>query len=66
MQGELPWVRFKTPVTEGKISGQPVATARVLEKSPVGTVTPESISVDDARAIVKLDAKRPRQVLAFN
>ncbi|QVN19000.1 peptidylprolyl isomerase [Burkholderia pyrrocinia] len=64
--GELPWVSFKTPATEGKTSGLPVAIAQVLEKLPVGAVTPESITVDGARAIVKLDAKRPTQVPAFN
>lgn len=64
--GELPWVSFKTPATEGKTAGLPVAIAHALEKLPVGAVTPESIAVDNARAIVKLDAKRPTQVPAFN
>ncbi|KVU91695.1 peptidylprolyl isomerase [Burkholderia ubonensis] len=64
--GELPWVSFKTPATEGKTSGLPVAIARALEKLPVGAVTPEPVAVDGARAIVKLDAKRPTQVPAFN
>lgn len=64
--GELPWVSFKTPATEGKTSGLPVAIAQALEKLPVGAVTPDSIPVDGARAVVKLDAKRPTQVPAFN
>lgn len=64
--GELPWVSFKTPATEGKTSGLPVAIAQAVEKLPVGAVTPESIPVDGARVIVKLDAKRPTQVPAFN
>lgn len=64
--GELPWVSFKTPATEGETSGLPVAIAQALEKLPVGAVTPDSIPVDGARAIVKLDAKRPTQVPAFN
>lgn len=64
--GELPWVSFKTPATEGKTSGLPVSIAQALEKLPAGAVTPESIPVDGARAIVKLDAKRPTQVPAFN
>jgi parvulin-like peptidyl-prolyl isomerase len=63
--GELPWVSFKTPAAEGKTAGLPVAIAHALEKLPVGAVTPESIPVDSARAIVKLDAKRPTQVPAF-
>ena len=64
--GELPWVSFKTPAAEGKTAGLPVAIAQALEKLPVGAVTPESIAGDNARAIVKLDAKRPTQVPAFN
>ncbi|WP_415869695.1 peptidyl-prolyl cis-trans isomerase [Burkholderia ubonensis] len=64
--GELPWVSFKTPVAEGKTSGLPVATAQTLTKLPVGGVTPDSIPLDGARAIVKLDAKRPTQLPAFN
>ena len=64
--GELPWVSFKTPATEGKTSGLPVAIAQAVEKLPVGAVTPESIPADGARVIVKLDAKRPTQVPAFN
>lgn len=64
--GELPWVSFKTPATEGKTSGLPVAIAQALERLPAGAVTPESVPVDGARAIVKLDAKRLTQVPAFN
>ncbi|WP_193102980.1 peptidyl-prolyl cis-trans isomerase [Burkholderia sp. Z1] len=63
--GELPWTSFKTPATEGKTSGLPVAIAQALETLPVGAVTPSSIPIDGARAIVKLDAKRPTQVPSF-
>ncbi|KWC91800.1 peptidylprolyl isomerase [Burkholderia cepacia] len=64
--GELPWVSFKTPVSEGQTAGLPVPIANALEKLPVGAIAPESIPVDGARAIVKLDAKRPTQVPGFN
>ncbi|RQR51440.1 peptidyl-prolyl cis-trans isomerase [Burkholderia sp. Bp9126] len=64
--GELPWVSFKTPVTEGKTSGLPVGIAQTLTKLVVGAIAPDSIPLDGARAIVKLDAKRPTQVPAFN
>ncbi|WP_322023566.1 peptidyl-prolyl cis-trans isomerase [Burkholderia sp. BCC1977] len=64
--GELPWVSFKASATEGKTSGLPVVVAQALEKLSVGAITPESIPVDGARAIVKLDAKRPTQVPTFN
>ncbi|WP_425102729.1 peptidylprolyl isomerase [Burkholderia ambifaria] len=64
--GELPWVSYKTPARDGKTSGLPVPIAQALEKLPVGAITPESIPVDGARAIVKLDAKRPTQVPSFD
>ncbi|WP_185673664.1 peptidylprolyl isomerase [Burkholderia stagnalis] len=64
--GELPWVSFKTPVTEGKTSGLPVGIAQTLTKLVVGAIGPDSIPLDGARAIVKLDEKRPTQVPAFN
>ncbi|MGU7771840.1 peptidyl-prolyl cis-trans isomerase [Burkholderia sp. MR1-5-21] len=64
--GELPWVSFKTPATEGKTSGLPVTLAQALERLPVGAITPDSIPVAGARAIAKLDAKRPTQVPAYN
>ncbi|WP_325088876.1 peptidylprolyl isomerase [Burkholderia contaminans] len=63
--GELPWVSFHTPATEGKTSGLPLPVAQALEKLKVGAVTNDSIPVDGVRAIVKLDAKRPTQVPGF-
>ncbi|KVS50722.1 peptidylprolyl isomerase [Burkholderia cepacia] len=67
--GELPWVSFKTPVTEGKTQGLPLAVAQALTQLPVGGVTPQSIAlgndVNGPRAIVKVDAKRPTQVPSF-
>ncbi|WP_367189210.1 peptidyl-prolyl cis-trans isomerase [Burkholderia sp. Ed8] len=68
--GELPWVSFKTPVTEGKTQGLPLAVAQAITQLPVGGVTPESIplgnDVNGPRAIVKVDAKRPTQVPSFD
>ncbi|HDR8934509.1 peptidylprolyl isomerase [Burkholderia vietnamiensis] len=68
--GELPWVSFKTPVTEGKTQGLPLAVAQAITQLPVGGVTPESIplgnDVNGPRAIVKVDAKRPAQVPSFD
>ncbi|MEW9584024.1 peptidyl-prolyl cis-trans isomerase [Paraburkholderia sp. DGU8] len=64
--GQLPWVSFKTPVTEGKTNGLPLAVAQAITQLPVGGVSPEAIAVGNARFIVKLDAKRPTQVPAFD
>ncbi|WP_175948629.1 foldase protein PrsA [Burkholderia pyrrocinia] len=68
--GELPWVSFKTPLTEGKTQGLPLAVAQAITQLPVGGVTPESIllgnDTNGPRAIVKVDAKRPTQVPTFD
>lgn len=67
--GQLPWVSFKTPATEGKTQGVPLAVAQALTKLSVGEVMRDSIALGDygngMRAIVKLDAKRPTQVPSF-
>ncbi|KVR38198.1 peptidylprolyl isomerase [Burkholderia ubonensis] len=68
--GELPWVSFKTPLTEGKTQGLPLAVAQAMTQLPVGGVTPQSIALGNdmngPRAIVRVDAKRPTQVPSFD
>ncbi|MCA8380670.1 peptidyl-prolyl cis-trans isomerase [Burkholderia cenocepacia] len=68
--GELPWVSFKTPVTDGNTQGLPLAIAQAITQLPVGGVTSQSIAVGNdvngPRAIVKIDAKRPTQVPSFD
>ncbi|WP_230963598.1 peptidyl-prolyl cis-trans isomerase [Burkholderia territorii] len=68
--GELPWVSFKTPVTEGNTQGLPLAVAQAMTQLPAGGVTPQSIAlgndVNGPRAIVKVDARRPTQVPTFD
>lgn len=68
--GELPWVSFKTPVTDGNTQGLPLAVAQAITQLPAGGVTPQSIAlgndVNGPRAIVKVDAKRPTQVPSFD
>ncbi|WP_413212736.1 peptidyl-prolyl cis-trans isomerase [Paraburkholderia kururiensis] len=64
--GALPWVSFRTPLTEGGTHGLPLAVARAITQLPVGGVTPDSIPVGDTRFIVKLEERRPTQVPAFD
>ncbi|MBK3786652.1 peptidyl-prolyl cis-trans isomerase [Paraburkholderia aspalathi] len=64
--GELPWVSFKAPLTEGNTQGLPLAVAQAITQLPAGGVTPTAIAVGNERVIVKLDAKRPVQVPAFD
>jgi len=63
--GELPWVSFKTPATDGKTAGLPLPLAQALTTLPVGAIAPTPVTVDNVRVIVKLDAKRPTQVPSF-
>ncbi|UQO39243.1 peptidylprolyl isomerase [Burkholderia cepacia] len=68
--GELPWVSFKMPVTDGNTQGLPLAVAHAITQLPAGGVTSQSIAigndVNGPRAIVKVDAKRPTQVPSFD
>ncbi|KVL32519.1 peptidylprolyl isomerase [Burkholderia territorii] len=65
--GELPWVSFKMPLTEGSTQGLPLSVAQAMTKLPAGGVTAESIPLGNgARAIVKVDAKRPTQVPTYS
>nr|WP_262419891.1 peptidyl-prolyl cis-trans isomerase [Paraburkholderia sp. 31.1] len=64
--GELPWVSFKTPLTEGNTQGLPLPVAQAITQLPAGGVTPAAIPAGNARVIVKLEAKRPTQVPAFD
>jgi peptidyl-prolyl cis-trans isomerase C len=63
--GELAWMSFKTPVTEGQTQGLPLAVAQAITQLPAGAVTPVPIPLGNARVIVKLDQKRPTQVPSF-
>jgi parvulin-like peptidyl-prolyl isomerase len=64
--GEMPWLSFPVPVTEGRTQGLPVALAQTVSQLPVGGMTPQPVQVGNAWVIVKLDAKRPTQVPAFD
>jgi peptidyl-prolyl cis-trans isomerase C len=64
--GELPWVSFKLPLTEGKTQGLPLPIAQAITQLPVGGITHEPIAVGNVRVIVKLEAKRPTQVPGFD
>jgi len=63
--GELPWVSFKAPLTEGRTQGLPLGVAQAIMQLPVGGITPVPIVAADARLIVKLEAKRPTSVPTF-
>ncbi|MFP6560599.1 peptidyl-prolyl cis-trans isomerase [Paraburkholderia sp. B3] len=64
--GAMPWVSFRTPLTEGNTQGVPLPLAQAIVQLPVGGITPQPVQVGTAWAIVKLDAKRPTQIPAFD
>ena len=64
--GEMPWVSYPVPVTEGKTQGLPVVLAQTIANLPVGGMTPQPVQVGNVWLIVKLDAKRATQVPAFD
>ena len=68
--GELPWVSFKTPLTEGNTQGLPLLVAETSTQLQAGGVTPSAIAIGQGanalRVIVKLDAKRLAQVPTFD
>lgn len=64
--GELAWVSFRMPVADGHTQGMPLPIAQALVQLPPGGVTPAPIVVDNARVLVKLDAKRSTDVPAFD
>ncbi|MGF6767513.1 peptidyl-prolyl cis-trans isomerase C [Paraburkholderia sp. GAS33] len=68
--GEMTWVSFKIPVVDGETQGLPLPVAQAITQLPVGAVVAATIPVADGsntlHVIVKLDAKRPTQVPAFD
>lgn len=64
--GELPWVSFPVPVTEGHTQGLPPVLAQTIAKLPVDGMTPQPVQVGNVWLIVKLEAKRATQIPAFD
>ncbi|WP_051381282.1 peptidylprolyl isomerase [Paraburkholderia mimosarum] len=64
--GEMPWVSYPVPATEGKTQGLPLVLAQTIAKLPVGGMTPQPVQVGNVWVIVKLDAKRAMQLPAFD
>jgi peptidyl-prolyl cis-trans isomerase C len=62
--GELEWVSFKTPASEGQTAGLPLPIAQAAEKLAKGKVS-EPISVKDLWWLVKLEDVRPTRVPSF-
>ncbi|MEO8628694.1 MAG: peptidylprolyl isomerase [Betaproteobacteria bacterium] len=62
--GELDWVSFKTPPSEGQTGGLPLAIATAVAKMNKGKVS-EPIAVKNLWWLVKLEDVRPTRVPTF-
>jgi parvulin-like peptidyl-prolyl isomerase len=64
--GEMPWVSFPVPVTEGHTGNVPLVVAQTLARLPEGGVARQPLHVGNVWMIVKLEAKRPSQIPPFD
>jgi len=64
--GAMPWLSFKTPVTEGRTNGVPLALAQTLAQLQPGTTAAQPVQSGNVWLIVRLDSKRPMQTPAFD
>ena len=60
--GELDWVSFKLPLTEGNTQGYPVALAEAIAKLPADSISAALIVVNSQRYLLKVDDVRPTAV----
>ena len=64
--GELPWVSFPVPATEGNTQGLPLPLAQAIVTLPAGGVTPQAVQAGDMWLVAKLDGKRATRVPTFS
>ncbi|WP_322030170.1 peptidyl-prolyl cis-trans isomerase [Paraburkholderia sp. J76] len=64
--GEMPWVSFKLPLTEGNTHGVPMPLAQVITSLAPGQTAPQPLKAGDGWLIVRLESKRPMQVPAYD
>lgn len=64
--GAMPWLSFRTPVTEGHTNGVPLALATTLAQLQPGTTAAQPVRSGDVWLIVRLDGKRPMQTPTFD
>jgi parvulin-like peptidyl-prolyl isomerase len=64
--GEMPWVSFKLPLTEGNTHGVPMPLAQLITSLQPGETAQQPLKAGDGWLIVRLENRRPMQVPAFN
>ena len=60
--GEMPWVSFKLPLTEGNTHGVPMPLAKIITNLHPGETAPQPLQAGDGWLVVRLESKRPMQV----
>jgi peptidyl-prolyl cis-trans isomerase C len=60
--GEMPWVSFKLPLTEGNTHGVPMPLAKIITSLQPGETAPQPLEAGDGWLVVRLESKRPTQV----
>lgn len=64
--GEMPWVSFRLPLTEGNTHGVPMPLAKVITSLAPGETAPQPLRAGDGWLVVRLEGKRPMQVPTFD
>lgn len=64
--GALNWVSFKLPLQEGNTQNWPMPLAQALTQLPEGGVSPAPVQLGDSFWILRVDAKRPTQIPAYD
>ncbi|MCT7325478.1 peptidylprolyl isomerase [Ralstonia mojiangensis] len=64
--GALNWVSFKLPLQEGKTQNWPLPLATALTQLPDGAASASPVQVDGAFWVLRVEAKRPTQILQYD
>jgi len=64
--GALDWISFKVPAQEGHTQNLPLPIAEAISTLPAGGVSPNAVTWNARRYLVKVDALRPTQVPSYD
>lgn len=63
--GELDWLSFKLPATEGNTQGIPPTLVNALVSLPVGGITADPVALEGRYFLLQLDHSRPTRIPAL-
>jgi peptidyl-prolyl cis-trans isomerase C len=64
--GEMPWVSFRLPLTEGNTHGVPMPLAQAITSLEPGATLPQPLKAGDGWVVVRLESKRPMHVPTYD